>query len=990
MRSTSLHRRFLTAVLLSAAAMLVVVTVVVYAIAKSHYLRTSEASARAIVMAVQQTLAVGVYARDNVLLKELVDGLVHHPSVAQVRVRDLAGNTLASSVSGQLGAREAQDTAASESTFASPLRSPFNSLEEVGRFEVWLDTSRLAADAGNQAALVVAALCVLVAGVLIVFNALASRLLSRPMHRLAGELALIDPGSPRRLPIAPQHAADEVGIVTAAANRLLDLQQAALERERSVREEISALEARYRGIFVSTNAGIFILSPQGDLVQANPALSTLLGLPADVAETGLADFARKVCVDPDLLAQLIERARQTGQPESADLELRRLDGTHLWIHCMVSASEKTAGTGRTEGVLYDITHRKAQEHAAQHRAEHDALTGLKNRAYIESALDHQVSAAQQEDGSVTLMFIDLDGFKAVNDRWGHAAGDAVLVEAAGRLLALFQRGCELVGRLGGDELVVMIVGTEANHSSVSEQASRLLSSFRDEFLLPNGERARVGASVGIASYPLHATSAETLIHAADAAMYAVKQAGKGGFAIAATGADMSGKAPGNWQEALNSLASTANLQRDPLTGLIDRRQLMDRLAMEHERVSRGGGLTGVVCLDIDQFKLINVAHGAPIGDEVLCEVAHRLGGMLRSADLLARTGGDEFVVLVATDSTVIETARRTAEGVANKLLDRLAGPLNLSLGPLTVHLRAGVSVIDVGTGSGVDALREAQLALRKAKSQRTTRTPVLFKQDMLAEFHDRISLETDLRSAIGTDQIQLHLQPQVDGSGRVVGAEALLRWRHPTRGSVPPDQFIPLAEASGLIFELGAWVLEEGCAMLQRLRAVDNELRLAINISPIQFSHPEFVGRVKQALASSRAPAEGLIMEITESVLISDIQNVTERLHELVQLGVRFSIDDFGTGFSSLAYLRQLPLHEIKIDRSFIAGLPEDVANVGIVRSILAVGSHLGLLVIAEGVETQEQADFLQAQGCRLQQGWLHGRPGSEAQFIETITAGAA
>ena len=160
--------------------------------------------------------------------------------------------------------------------------------------------------------------------------------------------------------------------------------------------------------------------------------------------------------------------------------------------------------------------------------------------------------------------------------------------------------------------------------------------------------------------------------------------------------------------------------------------------------------------------------------------------------------------------------------------------------------------------------------------------------------------------------------------------------------------------------------------------------------SMAQFSHPEFVGRVKQALASSRAPAEGLIMEITESVLISDIQNVTERLHELVQLGVRFSIDDFGTGFSSLAYLRQLPLHEIKIDRSFIAGLPEDVANVGIVRSILAVGSHLGLLVIAEGVETQEQADFLQAQGCRLQQGWLHGRPGSEAQFIETITAGAA
>ena len=176
--------------------------------------------------------------------------------------------------------------------------------------------------------------------------------------------------------------------------------------------------------------------------------------------------------------------------------------------------------------------------------------------------------------------------------------------------------------------------------------------------------------------------------------------------------------------------------------------------------------------------------------------------------------------------------------------------------------------------------------------------------------------------------------------------------------------------------------------MLQRLRAVDNELRLAINISPIQFSHPEFVGRVKQALASSRAPAEGLIMEITESVLISDIQNVTERLHELVQLGVRFSIDDFGTGFSSLAYLRQLPLHEIKIDRSFIAGLPEDVANVGIVRSILAVGSHLGLLVIAEGVETQEQAQAAHRAGCHEIQGYFYARPLVPAQALSWLRAG--
>ncbi|MGF6529080.1 diguanylate cyclase domain-containing protein [Variovorax sp. PvP013] len=990
MPSRSLHARFRTVVFGISALLAAAVATVVYHSARSHYMQTGETSVRAIVAAVEQTVAVGAYARDDVLLRELVEGLAHHPSVSRVSVLDGVGQSMAAAD----GAANAGDAAtiaraAGAPSFESTLASPFNPAETVGRLRVWLDTTRLAAEARRQASLLVAALIVLLAGVLAVFNVLASRLLSRPMHRLAAALERLEPGTSERLAIAPRHAHDEVGIVTAAANRLLELQQQALERERAMRDEIAALEARYRGIFDSTSAGIFILSEAGELLQANPALSRLLGLPADQLEPGrMNDFAGTVFVLPSRLSRLVEQARASAQPEAADLELVRGDGSTLWAHCMVSVlTDAARGAQRVEGVLYDITQRKVQEHAAQHRAEHDALTGLKSRAFIESSLGQHVYTARRDEGAVTLMFIDLDGFKGVNDRWGHAAGDAVLVEAAQRLRTLFHRPCDIVGRLGGDELVVMIVGVEATDPSVGELAGRLIESFRIAFALPNGEHARVGASVGVASYPLHAANSKTLIHAADAAMYAVKQSGKGGFVIAETGGAASVAAPPS-QAGAPVPPTAPGRQRDVLTGLCDRRELVEQLAASHARVLAGADPVAVICLDIDQFKLLNVAHGAHIGDEVLCEVARRFQAVLRREDVIARTGGDEFVALVASDGKGEDAARRVAEGVSQKLLGSLSEPFHLSTCTLAIHASAGASLIDARTVDGLVVLREAQLALRRSKTVGRSGL-VVFEQAMMAGFHDRLALEEDLRGAIGSPQLFLHVQPQVDRWGAVIGGEALLRWRHPERGLVPPDQFIPLAESCGAIVELGIWVLHAGCRILVDLRRRGGAQTLAINISPVQFNHPDFVAQVREALSSNQAPADGLILEITEGLLITDVAHVTERLRELVALGVRFSIDDFGTGFSSLGYLRQLPLREIKIDRSFIVGLPNDVASAGIVCSILSMGSHLGLHVVAEGVETPEQAMFLAQHGCPSQQGWLHGRPMAPEAFLRSCHAHA-
>jgi EAL domain-containing protein (putative c-di-GMP-specific phosphodiesterase class I) len=213
----------------------------------------------------------------------------------------------------------------------------------------------------------------------------------------------------------------------------------------------------------------------------------------------------------------------------------------------------------------------------------------------------------------------------------------------------------------------------------------------------------------------------------------------------------------------------------------------------------------------------------------------------------------------------------------------------------------------------------------------------------------------------------------------------LLRWLHPTRGPVVPDQFIPLAESSGAIVELGGWVLRAGCEFLAQMQKAGHRQTLSINISPVQFKHAEFVSQVREALVSCGATADGLILEITENLLISDIDTVAARLAELVALGVRFSIDDFGTGFSSLSYLQQLPLYEIKIDRNFVSGLPRDAASAAIVRSILSMGEQLDLNVVAEGVETAEQSQFLLAHGCAVQQGWLHGRPAATGDFLRGI-----
>ncbi|MGV7210827.1 putative bifunctional diguanylate cyclase/phosphodiesterase [Oxalobacteraceae bacterium A2-2] len=413
---------------------------------------------------------------------------------------------------------------------------------------------------------------------------------------------------------------------------------------------------------------------------------------------------------------------------------------------------------------------------------------------------------------------------------------------------------------------------------------------------------------------------------------------------------------------------------DVLTGLPNRRLLMDRLEHLMASSQRGATSSAVMFIDLDRFKTINDARGHAVGDALLCRTAERLAALMRKADTVARLGGDEFVVLLAQLAPERAAAAQAARRVAEKLRTALAEPVEIGGQFYPASASIGVTLYPGTSHSAQDLLREADTAMYRAKSEGRDGI-AFFESGMQAELERRLSLERDLGMALAAGELSMHYQPQVDRHGRAVGAELLMRWRRADGSWVSPAQFIPVAEESGLIVELGRWALREACAALLTLANAGHQLALSVNVSPTQFRQAGFVAEVRAALADSGAPAGLLVLEVTEGLLINKRDDTIARMHELAALGLRFSIDDFGTGYSSLAYLKQMPLYELKIDRGFVIDTPHDASSVALVQTILGMASHLGLRVVAEGVETLEQAEFLLSHDCTCLQGYLYARP---------------
>ncbi len=425
---------------------------------------------------------------------------------------------------------------------------------------------------------------------------------------------------------------------------------------------------------------------------------------------------------------------------------------------------------------------------------------------------------------------------------------------------------------------------------------------------------------------------------------------------------------------------------DPLTRLPNRRLLLDRLQQALALSARSLRKGALLFIDLDNFKILNDTIGHDVGDRLLCEVAQRLDGSVRMGDTVARLGGDEFVVLLEDLSACAQEAAAQAKIVGEKILSELNRPY--LIGEHTHHSTPSIGVaLFTDTGNSVDELlKHADIAMYQAKSAGRNALR-FFDPEMQAALAARATLEAALRQGIQKNQFVLHYQPQVDSARGIVGAEALLRWEHPERGTISPGQFVSLAEETGLILPIGQWVLETACAVLKEWAddARTRDLYLSINVSARQFRQPDFLDQVRAALDSSAAPAERLKLELTETLVLDDIERTIQKMHALRQIGVRFSMDDFGTGYSSLSYLTRLPLDQLKIDQSFVRKLPDSATDAAVVQTIITLARSLGLAVIAEGVETEPQRQFLESHGCPAFQGYLYSKPVSLGAYRKLL-----
>jgi diguanylate cyclase (GGDEF)-like protein/PAS domain S-box-containing protein len=427
---------------------------------------------------------------------------------------------------------------------------------------------------------------------------------------------------------------------------------------------------------------------------------------------------------------------------------------------------------------------------------------------------------------------------------------------------------------------------------------------------------------------------------------------------------------------------------DALTGLPNRMLLQDRLAQAVAYANRGGRRMWVLLIDLDRFKFVNDTLGHKAGDQLLVTIAARLRAAVRETDTVARLSGDEFVAILA------EHADETLQAeVIDRIMAALAQPITLVGKEFCVTCSIGVAVY-AGDGTPAEHLIEhADLAMYAAKKLGRNRWQ-FYHDAMNGDTQERLRIEGALRSALERGEFVLHYQPQVDlASGRIVGMEALLRWQHPELGMVPPQRFIGLAEETGLIVPIGAWVLRTACAQARawnEMNALRGEppLRVAVNLSARQFAQPDLVASIAQVLADTGLPPACLDLELTESLFVADVAQAVELLHQLKGLGVALSIDDFGTGYSSFSYLRRFPIDVLKIDRSFVADIASDANEAAIVVSIIALARNLKLRVVAEGVETPGQLDFLRAHGCDEMQGYHFSRPLPAEGFERMLASG--
>jgi diguanylate cyclase (GGDEF)-like protein len=611
----------------------------------------------------------------------------------------------------------------------------------------------------------------------------------------------------------------------------------------------------------------------------------------------------------------------------------------------------------------------------------DELTGVHNRRYLLSLIEKEKERSDRNGRAFCLCLLDIDFFKRINDTWGHAAGDTVLRSFA-CIVQGKVRGSDSFGRYGGEEFLLMLPETPSADAMVL--AERVRAAIEKMPCQEGGSEIALTVSIGVAGYRI-GEAVGLAVARADQALYLAKSSGRNRVVCHEQETAPVAQALRSAVAGSASLRDLgANVGRmldgvhcDQLTGLLNRRLLRDRLRHAMDRADRSRRLVALLLLNINKFKEVNDALGYEAGDALLVQVSANIRHCLRDCDTVARWSGDEFVALL---EDVAEEG--DARQVAEKILDRFGLPLSAGERECFITLSAGVALYPAEDCDLDALLKRADIAMRSARAWGENSVQ-LYSSAACQPQSERLALKNGLRDALKRGQLFLEYQPQVDlDTRRIVGVEALLRWQHPVYGHIDPGRFIPLAEETGMIVPIGDWVLRTACAQNRAWRDAGLPgVKTAVNLSARQLRHPDIAARVLEIVGDAKLPPGCLDLEITEGVLIDDLEANRQVMGDLRAGGVLVSIDDFGTGYSSLNYLSELPFDILKMDGLFVRRLGARIDHdtharpYAIAEAIVAMAHRLELKVIAECVETAEQLADLCAMRCDEAQGYLFYRP---------------
>ncbi len=654
-----------------------------------------------------------------------------------------------------------------------------------------------------------------------------------------------------------------------------------------------------------------------------------------------------------IIRQAVESCRRDGTPYDLELEKITITGRHIWVRTIGQAVRDDKGDiVRLQGSFQDISEHKRLE--AFKNGLRNLLEEIATRKPLEQIMHGVVVTLERQfpKALCSVMLLDNDGKML---RLG--AADRLGTDYLGPLKAMQEVGgtgfCTAAA-LENRTIIIRDIESDLNWGTFREHA--LACGLRACWTTPLLSSAHkvLGTLVLYHREPFEPSVEEQELVNDYARIL--------GIAIERHQSE----------ERIQQLAFY-----DPMTHLPNRQLLMDRLGQRLAASARSQQNEAILFIDLDNFKMLNDTHGHDVGDLLLVEVARRISASVRESDTVSRLGGDEFVVIIDELDENAEQAAAQVRIVCEKLIDAFRQPFHLNGYVHHATPSIGIALFNGSTQTTVDELlRRADLAMYRAKDSGRN-CYRFFDQKMQTLVSERVQLEEDLRAAIAAQQFALYYQPQVDRQRGIIGAEALLRWHHPRHGLVAPMEFISQAEDSGLILPIGHWVIKTACEQLVRWAddPVTEPLVLSINISARQCLQPDFVDSVIGLLEQTGANPQRLMLELTESVLVDNVDEIIMRMNALKAHGLGFALDDFGTGYSSLSYLKRMPFDQVKIDRSFVRDVMLDQNDASIVRTIISLGLILELEVLAEGVETEEQLDFLLTQNCHLFQGYLFGKP---------------